>query len=127
MVVALAMSSPALVAAPRGTWWVVRSANFDARVSHELEELARREGATVRYIETAKSPRALTLVFEQAESPEAFIKDLKQGADSPTLTEATEREGYILDATYLGERPKLIHISAISAAGFHHALRQASR
>jgi beta-N-acetylglucosaminidase-like protein len=126
MIVALGIGSRALVSAPRSTWWVVRSPKFDARVSRELEGLARREGATLKFVEGAKvpGPRELTIVFQQAESPEVFESGLKEETGGPALTEATAREGYMLDATYLHGRPKLIHISAISAAGFHHALRR---
>jgi beta-N-acetylglucosaminidase-like protein len=130
---ALAIASSPLLAAPRGTWWVVRSPNFDSRVSRELEELAKREGVALQFSEETKAPRPrsprshrgeLTIVFRQAESPDGFMNDLKRDAASPVLTEATAREGYVLDATYLHAGPAKIQITAISAAGYHHALRR---
>lgn len=103
---------------------MVRSPIFDSRVGRELEELAKREGAALKFVEGAKvaGPRELTIVFQQADNPEAFMNDWRQEKEGPT--EAAAREGYVLDATYVRDRPKLIHISALSAAGFHHALRR---
>ena len=115
-----------LFSAPRSTWWVVRGPNFDPRLSLELEELARKEGAAVKYTEAAKSARAggLALVFEQPESPVAVVNDLKLHSEGQRPSESTAREGYLLDVAYLRGRPARIRITAATPAGFHHALRR---
>ena len=80
-----------LFSSPRSTWWVVRGPNFDPRLSLELEELARKEGAAVKYTEAAKSARAggLALVFEQPESPVAVVNDLKLHSEGQRPSEST--------------------------------------
>ena len=122
-------------AAPRSsaqTRWVVTSAGgIDARISAQLERMARTKRALIKFVQVSpgetipREPRgALVIELKKSAGLAAFAKSLKPpAADSPDVPPGLARDGYVLSASSVSAlRLREITITAAEPEGFHNAL-----
>jgi hypothetical protein len=131
LAVATALTAGAAAPLRAQNLWIVASPQpVDARLSSQIEALARPRHAKVSFLHTAATDlrnRRGTLIIslEQVSPPAAFQAELAKltaKSDAP-LSPATAEEGYILNvsAAYPSGAER-IQIRATTDAGFHYAL-----
>lgn len=110
-------------------WAVVASGKLDARLSNQLSELAKQQGAQVQTFRSAaqaeRSRAKLTIELHEEKNRETFLAALKRETSSAAQEPAGElaREGYILEASYpQSSVPNRLRITAADVRGFHDAL-----
>jgi hypothetical protein len=129
----LLSAAPVAATAPSlHTWAVVSPHELDTRLKRQLEVLAAKDQALIRftssYREAARSravPGNLSLELREEKNLNAFWKLLQREAGDSHQTPTAElaREGYILEAFYpRASVPNRIRITAAAPAGFHQAL-----
>jgi len=116
------------------TWVVVSATNLDERVHRELEQLAGKDQALIRFAVSASEakrlgtqPGTLTVELREEKNIDNFLTILRQTAGSTSIEPTTTlaREGYLLEATYpRAAVPNRIRITAAAPEGFHNALRR---
>ena len=121
----------------RTAWTVVSAQGLDARIQRQVERLASDRHASIRFSQpaakdhgTSSESEQLVFQFETSGDAASFQGKLQHEAGGSTITPTPElmNEGYILRVTYSrrseAKKPLFaeIHIEAVSAAGFHHAL-----
>ncbi len=124
---------PLLGAARREHTWVVAAPPaLDARIQRQLEALAARDQALIRFFPSSgqaeryrQHPGDLVIELREERNINSFMKTLKAEGGDFALEPGRElaREGYILEASYpRASVPNRLRIRAASAAGFHQAL-----
>jgi hypothetical protein len=130
ILVSFLLSAALLLGAARRdhTWAVAAPPGVDARILRQLEALAARDQALIRFFPSPGQaeryrlqPGNLVIELHEERNINSFVKALKsEGGALPT---ELAREGYILEASYpRASVPNRLRITAASAAGFHHAL-----
>ncbi|MBZ5513366.1 MAG: beta-N-acetylglucosaminidase domain-containing protein [Acidobacteriia bacterium] len=133
VILVVASALPAGASSPPGyTWAAIAPADLDARIQRQVEEMAARDQALVRWFHSTREaarfqvPRGgLTLELEEQKDRDSFEALLRQqaGEQARGLEPALAREGYQLSVIYpRGFALERIKIAAATAAGFHHAL-----
>ncbi len=129
----LLLAAPLWGAARREHTWVVAAPpSLDARIQRQLEALAARDQALIRFFPSSaqaeryrKQPGDLVIELHTEENVNSFINTLKAEGGDLALEPGRElaREGYILEASYpRASVPNRVRIKAADAAGFHQAL-----
>src|SRR5271157_3870796 len=129
----LLSAAPLLGAARRDhTWAVAAPPGVDARILRQLEALAARDQALIRFFPSPgqaeryrREPGNLVIELHEERNVNSFVKALRsEGGALPTeSTRELARQGYILEASYpRASLPNRLRITAAGAAGFHHAL-----
>ena len=129
---AFLMLAPSLDGARRVglTWTVVSTTEPDARIQRQLEQLAGKDQALIRFA-IGSSARARpvgplgSLVIELHEEKSAFLDTLQRAATQAAIAPTAEvaREGYVIEATYpRATIPSRLRITASTPQGFHNAL-----
>jgi hypothetical protein len=129
----LLSAAPLLAAARRDhTWAVAAPPGVDARIQRQLEALAARDQALIRFFPSPGQaeryrlhPGNLLIELHEERNINSFVKALRSEGGALPMESARElaREGYILEASYpRASVPNRLRITAASAAGFHHAL-----
>jgi hypothetical protein len=129
---AFLMLAPSLEGARRVglTWTVVSPTEPDARIQRQLEQLAGKDQALIRFA-IGSSARARpvgplgSLVIELHEEKSAFLDTLQRAATQAAVEPTVElaRQGYIIEATYpRATMPNRLRITASTPQGFRNAL-----
>ena len=131
VVLGLALCAGAAAPLRAQNLWIVASPEpIDARLSRQIEALARHRRAKVSFLHVAardlkNQPGKLIISLEQASNPAAFESELGKVAATSAAppTAATAEQGYILNvsATYPSGAER-ITARAAANAGFHNAL-----
>ncbi len=132
LILIFSLSLPLLCAgnlSAKGFWAVVARTKLDERITRQLNDLARQNQVEIRNFRSTRGaarqhPKLLIELSEEMKL-NSFLRALKQEAShsAAQLTPELAREGYLLDTSYgRSSFPNRIHITAIAAAGFHHAL-----
>jgi len=124
------IAGPSLATAK--VWSVISTRKLDPRLTRQLEDMARQDHSTVRYLSVAPAPGFrgisrgnLTIEMYQAESPDTLLATLKKnfGDAARELTQEVASDGYTLAvASENFTPPYRISITAASPRGFHYAL-----
>lgn len=129
----LLMFTTSLMAAPRKhTWVVVSPSTLDARLHRQLETMAARDQALVRFFTSVRQARRVRLgpgnlwvELREERNTEEFLSRLKKEAGTTAEERTLElaKQGYILEAHYpRASAPNRIRITAAAADGFHNGL-----
>lgn len=125
----ISLHTPYLAA--KDVWTVESPGKLDARLVRQLEDLARRHKAIVRYLhgtpESTRAPGRKTLTVELPPplNLDDFFADAKRylGDGAKELTRETASDAYTFGVTSESfTQPYRIHIAAASLRGFHNAL-----
>jgi beta-N-acetylglucosaminidase len=120
----------AFPAAGQSRWVVASTEKLDARISRQVQRLARLHKATLSFLQKAPSQGheqrgMLVIEFEQEKNIEAFTEVLRKQTTSaaPQITPSLASQGYSVSvsATYPAG-PGRIQLHAATPAGFHNAL-----
>ena len=117
--------------AARDLWTVTSPFKLDPRLVRQLEDLARRNQATIQFLpvtpETTARHRGrgnLVIELSEAENITAFTEKLRAlaGDSARELTPETAAEGYVVEATYEGASAlRHLRITAANPREFHNA------
>jgi hypothetical protein len=134
ILVSFLLSAAPLLAAARGehTWAVAAPPGLDARIQHQLEALAARDQALIRFFyrpgqaeRYRQHPGDLLIELLEERNISSLGKALRAEGGAIAVDPGRElaREGYILEASYpRASVPNRLRIRAGGAAGFHQAL-----
>jgi hypothetical protein len=128
------MAGEALAAQrPGHTWAIIASSELDVRLRRQVQQLAARDQALVRFFRSPQEaarfrvPRGgLTLELQQEKELGAWMDELERvcGANAQGLTPELASEGYHISVTYpRGLTPERVRVTALTPAGLHHGLR----
>ena len=134
MLVSFLLSAAPLLGAARGehTWVVAAPVVLDSRIQRQLEALAARDQALIRFFYSPRqakryrlNPGDLVIELHEERDISSFAQALRSEGGALALEPRRElaREGYILEAFYPhASVPSRVRITAAGAAGFHQAL-----
>jgi hypothetical protein len=116
---------------PTHIWVVISTAKLDERVHRQLEQLAAKDQALIRFFTSASEakrvglpPGAISIELDEERSVENFLSMLRREAGTtaePGM--ALAKEGYVLEAIYpRAAVPNRLRITAATPQGFHNAL-----
>jgi hyaluronoglucosaminidase len=124
-----------LAAGARGaehTWDVYSAGELDERIERQLNVLAVKDQAFIRFLKSASgmsrgvpAPGGLIIELLEEEKVEAFLDRLKREAGSTAIGPTVElaQEGYIIEVNYpRATVPNRLRITAANWQGFHNAL-----
>jgi hypothetical protein len=130
ILVSFLLSAALLLGAARRdhTWAVAAPPRVDARILRQLEALAARDQALIRFFPSPgqaeryrRQPGNLVIELHEERNINSFVKALR--SEGGALPMELAREGYILEASYpRASVPNRLRVTAASAVGFHHAL-----
>jgi hypothetical protein len=131
VVLGLALCAGAAAPLRAQNLWIVASPEpIDARLSEQIEALARHRRAKVSFLHVAATDLRnrrgkLIISLEQTATAAEFQAELDKAGGSPEapLTPEIARQGYIVNVTGEGAgAPQRIRITAATSEGFHYAL-----